>query len=388
MFVEQDSASAWAPVITARQAHADRCGSVRTKTSRSPAEQIWRCCREDVARLMQVLRELRYGALLRSLDGAVLLPLIPVSRSASVPSAMIEGVIAAPIYDPSGEQLASFEVTTEDDHASEASRRVLRMLIDSAARAIGERLFRIQYRRQWILAARRDDRPETYLLLALNSNLRVLGADRYARQMLNAHGCDPELEVGVSTLFRIDPTHLRGKKYGDETLRIVQPEGNASWSAVLTPPDANPLASHKGESVVGHTRPRLDVILGAEPVPPEPQETLGLPPRMLRHIVEYIDMHLDSELTTEGLAAILKVSASHFARSFTASVGSTPHAYVMGRRLSRAQELLAQTQLPLVEIALSTGFADQSHFCRRFHQMVGVPPRTFRKQVLHGQLQR
>ena len=386
MFVEEDSASPGAPVVTSRQAHADPCGVVGTKTSRSPVEQIWRSCREDVARLVQLLRELGYGALLRSVDGAAL-PLTPVQSTASVGSAVIEGVIAAPIYDPCGEQLASFEVITEYDNVSEVSRRVLRMLIDSAARAIGERLFRIHHRRQWILAARRDDRPETYLLLALNGDLRVLGADRYARQMLNAHGCDPESEVGVSALFRIDPTRLRGKKYGDETLRIVQLQGNASWSAVLTPPDANPLASHKGERAMGHTRPRLDIILGAEPVPPEPQETLGLPPRMLRHIVEYIDRHLDSELTTEGLAAILKVSASHFARSFTASVGSTPHAYVMGRRLSRAQELLAQTQLSLVDIALSTGFADQSHFCLRFHQMVGVPPRTFRKQLLHSQLQ-
>jgi AraC-like DNA-binding protein len=292
--------------------------------------------------------------------------------------------MAAPIYDPSGEQLASFEVATGDDDVSEGSPRVLRTLIDSAARAIAERLFRIHYRRHWILAARRDDRPETYLVLALNSDLRVLGADRHARQMLNAHGCDPEREVGVSALFRIDLAHLPARKYSDETLRIRQREGDASWSAVLTPPDTNPLASAKGERAVAHTRPRLDTILGAEPVPPEPLETLGLPPRMLRRMVDYIDTHLDSELTTEGLAAILKVSASHFARSFTASVGLTPHAYVMGRRLSRAQELLAETQLPLVEIALCTGFADQSHFCRRFHQLVGVPPRTFRKQLLHS----
>jgi hypothetical protein len=48
--------------------------------------------------------------------------------------------------------------------------------------------------------------------------------------------------------------------------------------------------------------------------------------------------------------------------------------------LLRAQELLASTELPLIDIALATGFADQSHFSRRFHQMTGVPPRAFRLQ--------
>jgi AraC-like DNA-binding protein len=188
-------------------------------------------------------------------------------------------------------------------------------------------------------------------------------------------------EVGLSALFCIDPARLRGRKYCDETLCMLQLDRHASWYALLTPPDANTLASHKGERAVVHTRPRLDTILCVEPVAPEPREALGLPPTMLRRIIGHIDTHLDSTLTTEDLAAILKISASHFARSFTTSIGLTPHAYVMKRRLSRAQELLAQTQLPLVEIALSTGFADQSHFCRRFRQMAGMPPRTFRREL-------
>jgi AraC family transcriptional regulator len=45
----------------------------------------------------------------------------------------------------------------------------------------------------------------------------------------------------------------------------------------------------------------------------------------------------------------------------------------------RAQELLATTQLPLTEIALTIGFSDQSHFSRRFHELIGMPPRMFRR---------
>jgi AraC family transcriptional regulator len=49
----------------------------------------------------------------------------------------------------------------------------------------------------------------------------------------------------------------------------------------------------------------------------------------------------------------------------------------------RARELLATTNLPLTEIALTTGFSDQSHFSRRFHEIVGIPPGAFRGNEGH-----
>jgi AraC-like DNA-binding protein len=112
----------------------------------------------------------------------------------------------------------------------------------------------------------------------------------------------------------------------------------------------------------------------------EQEQPCGLSARMLRSIEEYIDLHLEKDLSVEELASHLGKSTSYFARTFRCSVGLAPHAYVMSRRLLRAQELLASTDLSLIDIALATGFADQSHFCRRFHQMTGMPPRSFRFQ--------
>jgi AraC family transcriptional regulator len=80
----------------------------------------------------------------------------------------------------------------------------------------------------------------------------------------------------------------------------------------------------------------------------------GLPAGMLRSIEEYIDVHLEQDLSVEQLASHLGISPSYFARSFRSSVGLAPHSYVMRRRLSRAQELLASTELPLIDIALAT----------------------------------
>jgi transcriptional regulator GlxA family with amidase domain len=106
----------------------------------------------------------------------------------------------------------------------------------------------------------------------------------------------------------------------------------------------------------------------------------GLPTRLCRSIQEYIDTHLDSRLSNTELAARSGLSVSHFCRSFAQSVGTTPHNYVVRLRLSRAQQLLATTDLALTEIALTTGFADQSHFSRRFLRFAGLQPRAFRKQ--------
>ena len=94
---------------------------------------------------------------------------------------------------------------------------------------------------------------------------------------------------------------------------------------------------------------------------------------------EYVDAHLDSRLDVDALARIVGMSVSQFSRSFRKAVGLPPHTYVVQCRVMRAQELLATTQLPLIEIALTIGFSDQAHFSRRFHELTGVPPGVFRR---------
>jgi AraC family transcriptional regulator len=84
-------------------------------------------------------------------------------------------------------------------------------------------------------------------------------------------------------------------------------------------------------------------------------------------------------LDIEELAGLIRMSSSHFTRSFTKSVGLTPHRYVIQCRVEKARELLTATDLPLTEIALSAGFSDQSHFSRRFQELTGVPPGAYRR---------
>jgi AraC-like DNA-binding protein len=111
-----------------------------------------------------------------------------------------------------------------------------------------------------------------------------------------------------------------------------------------------------------------------------PRTTGCLPPRTLARVKDYIEAHLDSALTMIELAQIAGLSISHFARCFRRSVGLPPHTYVKQRRVARARDMLAATDLPVAEIALVLGFSDQSHFTRRFREVMGVPPGAYRFQ--------
>jgi len=104
----------------------------------------------------------------------------------------------------------------------------------------------------------------------------------------------------------------------------------------------------------------------------------GLPPRALRRVREYIAAHLEENISIQGLARIVGLSMYHFARAFKQSEGVTPHHFLLRCRVRRAQELLADTELPLAEIALAVGFSDQSHCARRFREFVGVTPSRYR----------
>ncbi|MDB5516607.1 MAG: hypothetical protein JWQ17_3365 [Tardiphaga sp.] len=87
---------------------------------------------------------------------------------------------------------------------------------------------------------------------------------------------------------------------------------------------------------------------------------------------DYVLAHLDEPIEVEALAGIAGRSPFHFTRVFTRSVGTTPHRYVVHLRLRRAIELVREGRSSLAEIAVRTGFADQSHLSRWAKRVHGV----------------
>jgi AraC-like DNA-binding protein len=89
---------------------------------------------------------------------------------------------------------------------------------------------------------------------------------------------------------------------------------------------------------------------------------------------------LHGTIHTEDLSAVARRSPAHFARSFKHSFGESPHAYVMRRRLENACHLMMTSSESLSQIALSVGFSDQSHLCKRFKEALGQSPSNWRRE--------
>jgi AraC family transcriptional regulator len=105
----------------------------------------------------------------------------------------------------------------------------------------------------------------------------------------------------------------------------------------------------------------------------------GLAPWQVRRVLAYIDENLSTPIRNKDLATLARLSTFHFGVAFRNSVGDSPHAYIIRRRMERAQGLMLSTDKTLSEIAVECGLADQPHFTRLFHRVVGESPAAWRR---------
>lgn len=101
----------------------------------------------------------------------------------------------------------------------------------------------------------------------------------------------------------------------------------------------------------------------------------------MRRVIEFIEDNLEGDLSLQAMAAEVDISPLYLARAFKAAIGQSPHQYVLTRRIERAKELLRNTDLHVVDVALSSGFSSQSHLAHWFIRQVGVSPALYRRQV-------
>lgn len=97
-----------------------------------------------------------------------------------------------------------------------------------------------------------------------------------------------------------------------------------------------------------------------------------------KRALEFLAARLDGRFSIAELAESCELSQSYFIKAFKASFGRTPARWLTEYRVARASELL-RTDLPIAEIAISCGFADQSHLTRIFAAVTGETPARFRR---------
>jgi AraC family transcriptional regulator len=133
-----------------------------------------------------------------------------------------------------------------------------------------------------------------------------------------------------------------------------------------------------GSALVGHIL-QTYVGSGASPACTAPfMRGAPLGSSSLRRVVEYIETHLEAELSLSELAGVVGMNVFRFVRAFKAATGQPPHRYLMQTRVDRAKALLRASNLSVSDVALRTGFPNPSHFAVTFRRIVGSSPRAWR----------
>jgi AraC family transcriptional regulator len=116
----------------------------------------------------------------------------------------------------------------------------------------------------------------------------------------------------------------------------------------------------------------------------QPPSRGGLSQRQLRLVTDHVESWSGGSIRTADLAALVDLSRGHFMRAFKESTGRTVHEYVEQVRLDRAKALLAQSDMPLKQIAAHLGFATPSSFSLAFRRSTSMTPGRYRR--LRGEL--
>jgi AraC family transcriptional regulator len=118
-----------------------------------------------------------------------------------------------------------------------------------------------------------------------------------------------------------------------------------------------------------------------DPPPLAVKKRGGLAPWQVRRVAEMIRENLDGNIHLCDLARECGLSVSHFTRTFRKSFGMSPCRWLLERRIDRSKELLVTSDLPIADIAIRSGFSDQTAFTRAFGRIVGDSPGRWRRAI-------
>lgn len=114
---------------------------------------------------------------------------------------------------------------------------------------------------------------------------------------------------------------------------------------------------------------------------PNQSKAASLDDHRFRKVREYIDSHLDTDIRLSDLAAIAGLESTYFIRAFKSATGLTPYQFLLEKRTQHAARLLAETDMPIVDIAYQSGFSNQSHLTLVFGRIMGTTPAVFRRAM-------
>ena len=115
---------------------------------------------------------------------------------------------------------------------------------------------------------------------------------------------------------------------------------------------------------------------------PGTQSYLHPLPAKLKQAIEIMASHLEAPIATAAIAFRTGMSARQLERLFQRYLKVTPARYYMRLRLERARDLLLHTNVPVLDVAVATGFTSSSYFSQCYRQAFGQTPSTTRRVAI------
>lgn len=104
------------------------------------------------------------------------------------------------------------------------------------------------------------------------------------------------------------------------------------------------------------------------------------PVPQISKLLGYMERHFAEPLTVLDLMHVAHMSQTSLMRNFRQMVGHAPIEHLIHLRVARARQLLAQTDLPIGEIARAVGIRDGNYLARQFRRVTGSSPRAYRRR--------
>lgn len=102
--------------------------------------------------------------------------------------------------------------------------------------------------------------------------------------------------------------------------------------------------------------------------------------RELLPVIRHIDKHYTESVSMQAMAELAGLSTTHFNARFREVLRMSPSQFLLSRRVEHARRLLTESAKDLSEIAMDSGFYDQSHFTKRFRKVTGITPSAYRRR--------
>jgi LacI family transcriptional regulator len=132
----------------------------------------------------------------------------------------------------------------------------------------------------------------------------------------------------------------------------------------------------------GHKPPGAPVLIEPTSIATrQSTDTLAIDDPELARAIRFIRDHAAEPVLVDEMVAELAISRRHLERRFQEVLGRTPAAEIRRVHLSRAKELLEQTDLPIPAVAAGSGFGSPEYLAYAFKQEMGLSPRRYRTQV-------